>query len=249
MTFDRFLELMNVERETVLKEAKFNKKRGTPEYRIKQASEKLKGEFHRLFGVDYEDLKENIDEKSWKRNIEKLWNGKDVNFGSSASPTKRKRKSANDSLNESFLMNFEESASLDNVDELTKLRAENEILRQKCQMMQEIFVKKRKKNPRSRNSGGSTLCYSNKMKSMAISLLAQGESSMSVYRTLKTMTLIIPELLDAENEVVGIPCHQTLSRWRDQIPILNAIQTKSFIESGNRFVLGKLFGVRFRYNY
>ena len=249
LTFDRFLTLMNWERETVLNEWKTYKARGIPEQSVLAVSDKLKSDFRRLFGVDLEEVKENVDHRNWKKNIKRFWKGQDVNFALKASPAKRKRVSANDSLNESFLMNFGESTSLDDVDELSKLRAENAILRQKCNAMQDLFVKKRKTTPRSRNSGGSTLCYSNKMKSMAISLLAQGESSMSVYRTLKTMTLMIPELLEADNEVVGIPCHQTLSRWRDQIPILNAIQTKSFIENGDRFVLGRLLKVSFRYNY
>ena len=248
LSFDRFLVLMGREKEIVLAEARKHATRGVADSLVMEASATLKSEFRRLFGVDYEEAKENIDGKNWKANIKKLWKGKDVDFASNKSG-KRKRRSINDSLNESFLMSFEESASLDDVDELSKLRAENAILRQKCNAMQDLFVKKRKKNPRSRNSGGSTLCYSNQMKSMAISLLAQGESSMSVYRTLKTMTLMIPELLEADNEVVGIPCHQTLSRWRDQIPILNAIQTKCFIENGDRFVLGKPLEVSFRYNY
>ena len=249
LTFERFLTLMNWDRETVLNERKAYKARGIPVKSVNAVSDKLKSEFPKLFGVTWDEVKENIDQRNWKKNIKRFWKGDDVDFALKASPAKRKRKSANDSLNESLLMNFEESTSLDDVDELSKLRAENTILRETCQAMQDLFVKKRKQSPRSRNSGGSNACYSNQMKSMAISLLAQGESSMSVYRTLKTMTLTIPELLEAPNEVVGIPCHQTLSRWRDQIPMLNTIQTNAFIQNGSRFVLGELIVVSFRYIY
>ena len=240
LTFDRFLGLMNLEKETVLREADKHKKQGIPKYRVTQASEVLKKEFHRVFGVDYEEVKENIEMNHWNRKIQDLWKGKDVNFAvSGAGLTKRKRKSANDSLNESFLANFEESASLDNVDEVDRLRAENSILRKNLNAVQELFVKKRVKTPRSRNSGGSVLTYSNKMRAMAISLLAQGESAASVHRVLKTMTVITPELLESTDGVVGIPCPQTLSLWRDTIPGLNDVQTKLFIENSDRFVIGK----------
>lgn len=238
LTFDRFLGLMNLERETVLQEADKHK---VPKYRVTQASEVLNKEFHRLFGVDYEEVKENIDMRHWNRKIQDLWKGKDVNFSvSGAGLTKRKRKSVNDSLNESFLANFEESASLDDVDELDRLRAENVILRKNCNAMQEVFVKKRVKTPRSRNSGGSVLTYSNKMRALAISLLAQGESAASVHRVLKTMTIITPELLESTDGVVGIPCPQTLSLWRDTIPGLNDVQTRLFIEGSDKFTIGKL---------
>ena len=176
--------------------------------------------------------------------MQELWRGKDVCLSNGARPAKRKRKSANDSLNESFLANFEESASLDDVEEVDRLRAENVILRKNCNAMQEVFVKKRVKTPRSRNSGGSVLTYSNKMRALAISLLAQGESAASVHRVLKTMTIITPELLESTDGVVGIPCPQTLSLWRDTIPGLNDVQTRLFIESSDKFVIGK-----FRYIY
>ena len=244
VSFERFLELMNLKREIVLQEADKHKKRGIPKSRVDQASEKIKKNFHKLFGVNYDDVKENIDKKNWRRNIKDLWQGKDVCLSDGASPAKRKRRSANDSLNESFLANFEESASLDNIDEVDRLRAENVILRKNCNAMQEVFVKKRVKTPRSRNSGGSVLTYSNKMRALAISLLAQGESAASVHRVLKTMTIITPELLESTDGVVGIPCPQTLSLWRDTIPGLNDVQTRLFIESSDKFVIGK-----FRYIY
>ena len=38
LTFDRFLGLMNLEKETVLQEANKNKKRGIPQYRLTQAT-------------------------------------------------------------------------------------------------------------------------------------------------------------------------------------------------------------------
>ena len=241
LSFDRFAVLMNLERETVLQQAELLINRSVPKARINQASGKLKKEFRHLFGVDYEEVKENIDLKSWNRNIQNLWKGKDVDFSSSGSGlAKRKRRSANDSLNESFLANFEESASLDNVDEVVRLRAENAILRKNCKAMQELFVKKRVKTPRSRNSGGSVLTYSNKMRALSISLLAQGESASFVHRVLKTMTVITPELLESADGVVGIPCSQTLSLWRDTIPGLNDVQSKLFIEASDRFVIGKL---------
>ena len=95
--------------------------------RVKEASEKLKNEFNRLFGADWEELKENIDQRNWKQNVRQFWKGNDVNFGLKVvCPEKRKRKSANDSLNESFLLGFEESTSLDDVEEVVRLRAENQ---------------------------------------------------------------------------------------------------------------------------
>ena len=238
VTFDRFIALMNWNREDVLKEGKARQARGVSDKRVKEASEKLKNEFNRLFGADWEELKENIDQRNWKQNVRQFWKGNDVNFGLKVvCPEKRKRKSANDSLNESFLLGFEESTSLDDVEEVVRLRAENQILHQQVDAMQELFIKKRVPTPRSRNSGGSTLCYSGKMKAMAISLLAQGESSMSVHRILKTMTLITPELLENDG-VCGIPCHKTLSNWRDKIPLLNMVQAKQFIAGSDHFVLG-----------
>ena len=84
------------------------------------------------------------------------------------------------------------------------------------------------------------MTYSNKMRAMAISLLAQGESASSVHRVLKTMTVITPELLESTDGVVGIPSPQTLSLWRDTIPGLNDVQSKLFIEGSDRFVIGKL---------
>jgi len=118
ISFERFLVLMNLERKTVLEYAEKVKNRGISKSRVDQASEKIKREFHRLFGVNYDDVKENIDQKNWRHNMQELWRGKDVCLSNGSCPAKRKRKSANDSLNESFLANFEESASLDKVDEL-----------------------------------------------------------------------------------------------------------------------------------
>ena len=66
------------------------------------------------------------------------------------------------------------------------------------------------------------------------------ESAASVHRVLKTMTIITPELLESTDGVVGIPCPQTLSLWRDTIPGLNDVQTRLFIESSDKFTIGKL---------
>ena len=241
LTFEQFLVIVNRERDDVLEEARVRKSRGLPAHRIREASEKLKKEFHRVFGVQFSEVKENIDERNWNRNITDLLKGRDVNLANSSGQIKRKRKSANESLNESFLMNFEESASLEQVDELTRLRAENLILRQQVEAMQEVFVKKRVRTPKSRNSGGSVLTYSNKMRALAISLLAEGESAASVHKVLKTMTVITPELLESSEGVVGIPCQQTLSLWRNSLPGLNDVQTELFIESSQKLVLGKFF--------
>ena len=51
----------NLEREIVLQEADEHKKRGIPKRRVDQASEKIKRDFHKLFGVKYDEVKENID--------------------------------------------------------------------------------------------------------------------------------------------------------------------------------------------
>ena len=238
LAFDRFVQFMNWDKEAVLHEAYYHKKRGPATWRITAADAKLKNEFGKLFGFDFEEIKENIDLLHWKRNVKSLCAGKDVNLGSvGSSPVKRKRRSLNESLNESLLASFEESATVDDSDEITRLRAENKMLRNKLKSCQEIFVKEKVATPRSRNGGGSVLQYSVKTRALAISLLSQGETAVGVHRMLKTMALITPELLEGGDNV-GIPCVMTLSRWRDAIPGLNSLQSISFIENDEKFVLG-----------
>ena len=120
---------------------------------------------------------------------------------------------------------------------MSRLRAENELLRTKLESCQGLFVKTRVATPNSRHGGGSVLQYSAKTRALAISLLSQGETAVDVHRMLKTMVLITPELLDG-GENVGIPCPMTLSRWREAIPGLNSLQSASFIENSEKFVLG-----------
>ena len=52
VTFERFLALMNWERETVMSEWKTYKARGIPEKRVTAVSDQLKKECNRLFGFD-----------------------------------------------------------------------------------------------------------------------------------------------------------------------------------------------------
>ena len=238
LTFDRFVERMKWNKETVLKELEGHQNRGPAKWRITAASAQVKKEFYRFFGVELKEVKENIDNRSWKRNITELCKGRDVNFAASgSSPTKRSRKSLNSSLNESFLENFDQSTTVDEVDELTRLQAENAMLREKLMSCQSLFVKQRVATPNSRNGGGSVLKYSAKTRALSISLLSQGETAVGVHRMLKTMVLITPELLEG-GENVGIPCPMTLSRWREAIPGLNSLQSASFIENSEKFVLG-----------
>ena len=195
-----------------------------------------------MFGSSFADNCENIDQKHWNQNLIKLLNGKDSSFGI---PTgaKRQRKSLNQSLNESFLENFNGAAlnepdSLDNIDPLIRLQAINEIQGKKLASITDLFKKSRVATPASRHGGGSVLKFGKKVKAYAISLMCQGESSMSIWRSLRTLAMICPEVLEnADGSVGSIPSRQTLDYWRSQIPALNTIHCKQFIESDDEFVL------------
>ena len=194
-----------------------------------------------MFGSSFADNCENIDQKHWNQNLIKLLNGKDSSFGI---PTgaKRPRKSLNQSLNESFLENFNDAAlnepdSLDNVDPMIRLQAVNKVLA-KLASVQDLFKKSRVATPTSRHGGGSVLKFGKKVKAYAISLMCQGESSMSIWRSLRTLAMICPEVLEnADGSVGSVPCRQTLDIWRSQIPALNTIHCQQFIESDNEFIV------------
>ena len=151
------------------------------------------------------------------RSVSYLLSGKDVNFGLDKVGGKRKRKSINDSLNESVLSNESISIpSLDNVDEVVKLRAVNEVQGGKLESIQSLFKKIRVRT-HSRHNGGSVLKFGKKVKAYAISLLCQGESSVSINRSLKTLATICPEVLEHSTGAGDIPCRQTLDIWRSSL--------------------------------
>ena len=242
LSFVDFCNLMSVRSESVLSVAKKNKGRPISDKKFNEASAKLKESFKRLFGVSYEDAKENIDWKSWRQNIDFLYKGHDVNFGK-VTVAKRKRKSQNDSLNESLLLsmegaNVEESEPVvDYQKTIRELTAVVEIQKRKIESMQGVFRKTRV-STNSRNGGGSVLEFSSETKAFAIGCMAQGESACSVRRMLEQMVVISPELIQVENGIGGIPSLTTLNRWRDLIPGLNQIQCQSFIDSSERIIIG-----------
>ena len=185
----------------------------------------LKSNFKKIFGSSYEENIENIDQKHWTQNLKQLLSGKDVDLGVKTG-AKRARKSMNESLNESFLESFEQTSmeSLDDVDELRRVKAENEILKDRLKAQQELFTKVRV-GTSSRNNGGSVLKYGKRVKAYAISLLAAGESCQSVHRSLKCLSMVCLEFLEVEDgSVTSIPCRRTLDTWREQIPSLNNLQ-------------------------
>ena len=154
-----------------------------------------------------------------------LLKGNDVELGVQ-SGAKRVRRSLNESLNESFLENFNQAAldehdSLDNVDPIIRLKAVNQVMGDKLASVQDLFKKSRVPTPSSRHGGGSVLKFGRKVKAFAISLMCQGESSMSILRSLRTLAMVCPEVLENGDGSVGnIPCRKTLDIWRSQIPEL-----------------------------
>ena len=202
----------------------------------------VKSNFTKLFGSSFDDNTENIDIKNWNTKMKMLLKGKDVELGVQ-SGAKRSRRSLNQSLNESFLENFNGAAlnepdSLDNVDPIIRLQAVNEVQGEKLASIQDLFKKSRVATPTSRHGGGSVLKFGKKVKAYAISLMCQGESSMSIWRSLRTLAMICPEVLENSDGSVGsVPCRQTLDIWRSQIPALNTIHCQQFIESDNEFIV------------
>ena len=171
-----------------------------------------------------------------------LLKGNDVQLGVQ-SGVKRVRRSLNESLNESFLENFNQAAlekqdSLDSVDPIVRLQAINEVQGRKLASIQDLFKKSRVPTPSSRHGGGSVLKFGRKVKAFAINLMCQGESSMSVWRSLRTLAMICPEVLENDDGSIGnVPCRKTLDIWRSQIPVLNTIHCKQFIEDDDSFAL------------
>ena len=242
LSFVDFCETMCIRSESVLSDLKLHKNRKLSNKKFNEASEKLKKSFKRLFGVSFEEAKENIDTKSWRQNIEYLYKGHNVNLGK-VTVAKRKRKSQNDSLNESFLSGFE-AANVSEIEPVVdyekkyrEMCAVVEIKDRKIESMQGIFRKTRVPT-NSRRGGGSVLEFSNETKAFAIGCMAQGESAVSVRRMLEQMVVISPELIQVENGIGGIPSLTTLNRWRDLIPGLNQIQCQAFIDSSERIIIG-----------
>ena len=245
LSFVDFCSLMDLRSESVLNDAKKYKKnnrKSISDKKFNETSTKLKASFKRLFGVTYEDAKENIDLKNWRHNIDILYKGHDVNFGK-VTVAKRKRKSLNDSLNDSFLCGFE-AANVSEIEPVVdyeqkyrEMCAVVELKDRKIESMQGIFRKTRVPT-NSRRGGGSVLEFSNETKAFAIGCMAQGESACSVRRMLEQMVVISPELIQVENGIGGIPSLTTLNRWRDLIPGLNQIQCQAFIDSSERIIIG-----------
>ena len=199
----------------------------------------VKSNFTKLFGSSFEDNTENLDLKHWNIKLKSLLKGNDVELGVQ-SGSKRVRRSLNESLNESFLESFNQAglSSLDEVEEVVRLRAMNDVQGRKLASMQDLFKKSRIRTPNSRHGGGSVLAFGKRMKAYSISMLCQGESSTSVFRSLKTLSLICPEILENEDGSFGsIPCRQTLDLWRSQIPALNEVHCHQFIETDEQFVI------------
>ena len=243
LSFVDFCSLMGLRSESVLSNAKKYKNRPISDKKFNEASTKLEESFKRLFGVSYEDAKENIDSRSWRRNIDLLYQGHDVDFGTK-NVVKRKRKSQNDSLNESFLLGFEAANMeesepvVDHQKTIRELTAVVEIQKRQIESMQGVFKKVRVPTPGSRNSGGSVLEFSTKTKAFAIGSMALGESACSVRRMMEQLVIVSPELIEVDEGVGAIPCITTLNSWRNLIPGLNQIQSQAFIDSSQRISIG-----------
>ena len=194
LSFVDFCSVVGLESESVLTDIQTHGKRKLTKNSYQDLSSKLKESFNRLFGVTFEDAKENIDHRSWKRNIDQLNNGYDVTLGC-VSGAKRKRKSFNSSLNESLLADFEsasvEPSEISPVDELKRLRALVEIQQRKIESMQSVFRKTRVPTPNARNGGGSVEEYSQEAKAFAIGSMALGESATSVRRMMEQLVLVV----------------------------------------------------------
>ena len=103
----------------------------------------VKSNFTKVFGSSFEENTENLDLKHWDRNMKFLLKGNDVQLGVQ-SGSKRVRRSLNESLNESFLESFNQAGlnSLDDVNEVVRLRAMNEVQGRKLAGVQDLFKKK-----------------------------------------------------------------------------------------------------------
>ena len=243
LSFDDFCGAIGIRSESVLSVLDFNKNRKLSNKKFDETSVKLKKSFKRLFGVTFEEAKENIDMKCWRRNIEDLYKGQNVDLGK-ASVAKRKRKSKNDSLNESFLLGFaaanveESEPVVDHQKTIRELTAVVEIQKRQIESMQGVFKKVRVPTPGSRNSGGSVFEFSTKTKAFAIGSMALGESACSVRRMMEQLVIVSPELIEVDEGVGAIPCITTLNSWRNLIPGLNQIQSQAFIDSSRRISIG-----------
>ena len=120
----------------------------------------VKSNFTKVFGSSFEENTENLDLKHWDRNMKFLLKGNDVQLGVQ-SGSKRVRRSLNESLNESFLESFNQAGlnSLDDVDEVVRLRAMNKVQGRKLAGVQDLFKKTRIRTPTARNGGGSVLAF------------------------------------------------------------------------------------------
>ena len=108
LSFTEFAKLMGKSEHNM----KRNRNREHSDSQINVAIEKLKENFVGLYGISFEDAKENLDLNHLKRNVRRLMKCEDVQLGRSGA--KRKRKSLNESLNESFLGNFENATVSEN---------------------------------------------------------------------------------------------------------------------------------------
>ena len=245
LSFERFCELMSVDPVSVKIEHIRHK---VPKTKVDAGVKMVKDNFQRLFGFDYTEVKENIDTNHFKVKIEKLWRGKaSVCFGKiEPSGNKRKRKSLNESLSESFLGNFENTtvSENDSESELAQLRklvkrqaAIIEMQDRKIKSLQGVFTKSRVPTPKSRNSGGSVLEFSEKAKSFALGCLSMGIASSSIRDMMQQMAMVSPECLELDDGVGAIPSRQTLDTWRNMIPGLNRLQCQSFIDSATKIAI------------
>ena len=109
LNLEKFAKLVKSTKQEILAKAAKYGKRGVPVSRVDEGSCAVKASFYRLFGIEWSEVKENVDERNWRRNIADLYQGKEsVDFCiAGVSPSKRARRSLNDSLNESLLAGFD----------------------------------------------------------------------------------------------------------------------------------------------
>ena len=201
-----------------------------------------------MFGVDFNTIEEFIDRKSRHRNIKKLLQGKDSCLGFEDAPAAKRRKSLDSSQTSNMDVSMSSIPELYRDDE-SKLLAENEELRVQlgqanCRIKQleaelraskeeiQIFKKRRYTGYNGRG-GGAIDEYKHEVRVAAISVLAEGETSVGINRSWEALATFVPQLL-GDGGVV--PNRKTLDRIRDDMGHFNALQRDQFVQAAEFLV-------------
>ena len=202
-----------------------------------------------LFGVDFEGIEEFVDQKNRIGNIRKLLQGKDSFLGLTDAPAAKRRKSLDCSQSSNMDVSMK-SIPEECQDNESRLMIENEELRiqlgeanSKIKQLEtelraskeEIQIFKKQKYTGYNGRGGGCISeYRQEVRVAAISVLAEGETSVGITRAWEALATFVPQLL---GDGGAVPNRKTLDRIRDDISHFNALQRDQFVQQAEFIVI------------